>query len=457
VNTLQLAIRTALAGAILLASSAHARDGDLDRRFGTNGTTIVDFGATATAFGLALAPDGRIVLGGTFDDGGASGTDFAVARLTRDGVPDPDFSVDGKTTLAVGSGRAYDFSTNTIVQADGKIVVIGEGPDTDTVADDSDFKLARFNLDGSLDTSFSGDGKAYVAFDLGGDNGDSAVDGVQLPNGKLIVVGSAEVADDDTDFAVVRLNVDGSRDTSFDSDGRVTFSFDLDPAFPDEIATSVALDADGNILIVGVAEKGGSVQYDFAIARLTPNGVLDPNFGGDGRVTVAFDLGDTLNDVPLEVNLAPDGSIFVSGYTRDSGFDFGVVKLQPDGTPDPAFGTAGKATVAFDLDGDNDDIAEGAMLQPDGKLVFTGFAGDANTDIALARLDVDGMLDPTFGFAGKQLIALDLGGDLFDGALRGRFQDGYLVFGGVAANDAGIASFLAGRVIVDTLFEDGFD
>ncbi len=454
----QPAIHAAVAvAATLLASSAHARDGDLDRGFGQDGVAIVDFGASALAIGLALDAQGRIVLGGTVETGGASGVDFAIARLTRDGVPDADFSFDGRTTVAVGSGMANDNTYNTLVQADGKIVVVGEGPDTDVAQDDSDFKLVRLDSDGTLDTSFSGDGKAYVAFDLGGADGDRALDVVQLPNGKLIVVGNAEVADEDTDIAVTRLNVDGSRDTSFDADGRVTFSFGLDPAFREEIASSVALDADGNILVAGGAEKGAVGANDFAIARLTPNGALDPNFGGDGLVTVAFDLGGSLEDTALELIVAPDGSIFVTGGVHDSGYDFGAVKLLPDGTPDATWGNGGKATVAFDLDGSNDDIAYGAVLQPDGKLVFIGFAGQANLDVALARLDANGQLDPSFGFAGKSVLPLDVGGSLLDAATRGRIQDGYLVFAGGSETDNGWNAFIAGRVIIDTVFEDGFD
>ncbi|HEX7769293.1 MAG TPA: hypothetical protein VF422_04605, partial [Dokdonella sp.] len=345
---------TTFAAAALLAAPAQARDGDLDTGFGTNGTTVIEFGSSATALGLALAPDGRIVLGGSIEEG-ASGTDFAVARLTRDGLPDASFSFDGRTTVAVGTGAAYDAVFNTIVQTDGKIVMIGEGPDTDTPLDDSDFKIVRLNTDGTLDASFSGDGKAYIEFNLGGANEDRALDAVQLPNGKLIVVGSADVGTNDSDIAVVRLNVDGSRDTSFDSDGRLTFSFNLDPNFPNEIASSVALDAAGRILIAGAASNGGPSSNDFAIARLLPNGSLDPDFGGDGRVTVAFDLADTLEDTALELNLADDGSIFVSGGVKASGYDFAVVKLQPDGTPDPTFGVGGKVTVAFDLGDTNDD------------------------------------------------------------------------------------------------------
>lgn len=452
--------RAAIALPFLLASAAAAaHDGDLDPTFGTGGYTLIDFGATATAYGLAIAPDGKIVLGGITDSGPATGYDFAVARLDRAGHPDASFSFDGKTTVAVGAGATTDTAFNTIVQADGKIVMVGDGPDTAVGGDDTDMEVVRFNLDGSLDTSFSGDGKAFINFDAGGTNDDRGLDAVQLANGKLILVGSAEVTGQGTDFAIARLNVDGSRDTSFDGDGRVTLHFDLDPTFKDEIASSVAIDASGNILVAGIAPHGTASNNELAIARLTPSGALDPNFGGDGRVTVGFDIGGNFDDEALELLIGPDGAIYVTGVATDNGYDFAAVKLLPDGTPDPTFGNGGKATVPFDLGDTNSDPAYGAALQADGKLVLSGFAAvsPGNSDIALARLGTDGQLDPSFGFAGKQVIPLDLGGSLFDAAVRARIEDGYLIIGGVATGAGDYTRFLAARIVIDTVFDDGFE
>jgi uncharacterized delta-60 repeat protein len=445
-----------LAAGIALAMPAAARDGDLDAGFAAGAVAVMDFGAQATAYGLAIGPDGRIVLAGMVE-AGATGRDLAVAVLSRGGQPDAGFSFDGMTTVAVGPGDADDFHMNAIVQANGRIVTAGFGPDSATPGDDEDMQVVRLLADGTLDPSFNGDGKAFIAFDLGDGNVDRALDLVELPGGKLIVVGAASVAGQGQDFALVKLNADGSRDTTFDGDGRVTFHFDLDPANREDIASSVALDGAGNIVVGGIAESGPN-SHDFAIARLTPDGALDPNFGGDGRVTLGFDLGGNLDDQLLELAVAPDGAIYAGGMVASGGTDFGVVKLQPDGSPDLSWGDAGRASVAFDLGGPQD-VPYGLVVQPDGKVVLTGFAQPtpSGADIALARLDAAGALDPTFGFAGKRTYDLALGGDSFDAALRGRLQDGYLVIGGVVSTTPATTGFMAARVVIDTLHSDGFD
>ena len=437
---------------------AATRNGDLDRNFGIDGVQIVDFGAQSVAFGLAIAPDGKIVLGGTIDGGMATSGDFGVARLNVDGSIDNSFSFDGRTTVVVGAGASYDQTLNTIVQADGKIVVVGDAFLTEGSLATSDMALARFNTDGSLDNTFSGDGKAFVDFGLSATPNDRALDAVQLPDGKLIVVGSADVTDEGTDFAVVKLNVDGTRDTSFDGDGRVTFHFDLDPTYLNETASSVAIDASGHILVAGIAEKT-KFSYDFAVARLLPNGQLDANFSGDGRATFAFDIGGNLDDEALELIVAPDGSIFLTGVATDAGYDAAVIKLLPDGSLDTSFGGDGKVTVPFDLGDENQDIFYGAALQPDGALVLAGYvevAAPNNSDIAFVRLLSNGDLDPTFGLAGKSIIPLDIDGDLQDAATRIRYSNGAMIFSG-AVTISGHLSFLSGRILVDVLFSDDFE
>lgn len=292
-RTLSMAISIVIMNAAM-RTGALAHDGDLDRSFGSQGRTIVDLRNRSVVTGMVIGPDGKIVLVGWYE-GALNGTDFGVARLTSSGLLDTSFSSDGITTIPVGTGVAYDQPSSVFLQTDGKIVVVGTGPDTGTLDDNSGMQLVRLNTDGALDSTFNGDGKAFVEFALGDGNYAGASDGLQLANGKLLIVGSASVQGQGTDFAIAKLNADGTRDTTFHGDGRYTFHFNETVAPKNEGAQSVAVDSSGNILVGGIANIGAS--YDFAIARLTPGGELDPTFGTDGHVTYGFDEGGSEADV----------------------------------------------------------------------------------------------------------------------------------------------------------------
>src|SRR5262249_22093448 len=140
---------------------------------------------------------------------------------------------------------------------------------------------------GALDPSFNGTGKIIVPFDFGGDKFDVA-DAVAVDAlGRTLVVGSVRFSGTDTDFAVLRLNPDGTPDTTFgpNHDGKVTIAFDLGGNRVD-VAHAVAIDRQGRIVVAGeAATADGS---DFAVARLIADGTLDNSFSGDGRRTIDF-------------------------------------------------------------------------------------------------------------------------------------------------------------------------
>ncbi len=438
------------------SATAASRNGDLDRTFGEGGIQIIDFGSESAAYALAIAPDGKIVLGGSVH-GGSTANDFGAARLHANGAIDTSFSFDGRTTVVVAPGAGHELPFNGVVQSDGKIVLVGDAPVSAAPDATTDIAVVRFNVDGTLDTTFSGDGIALI--DFGSNGNDRALDVALLPDGKLILVGSTAAAGEGLDFAVVKLNIDGSRDTTFDTDGRQNIRFNLDPDFPDEIASSVAIDANGRILVAGAVGKGSVNSHDFGIARLMPNGQLDLNFDGDGRRTIAFDIGGNLDDQVLEMLVAPDGAIFLTGAATDAGYDAAVVKLFPDGSLDPGFGTGGRVTVPFDLGSSNTDVFYGAALQPDGALVLSGYvqiSAPNNADLAFVRLLPNGQLDPSFGLIGKSVVSLDLGGSLLDAAIRSRYSNGALIFAGAVDTGSHI-NFLAGKVLLDVLFADGYE
>ncbi len=179
------------------------------------------------------------------------------------------------------------------IQSDGKIVVAGGSGST--------FALARYNANGSLDTTFDGDGKLTTTF--GGTS--SAAYGVAIQSdGKIVAAGYSLSATNNQDFALARYNTDGSLDTSFDGDGKLTTDFG---SFFD-FAFSVAIQSDGKIVAAG--NSGAGNTQDFALARYNTNGSLDTSFDVDGKVTTSFAAG---NDIAYSVAIQTDGKIVAAG------------------------------------------------------------------------------------------------------------------------------------------------
>ena len=258
------------------------------------------------ARGVALQGDGKIVVVG----GGGSGADFALARYNTDGSLDTSFSGDGKLTTDFGSS---DAGAAVAVQGDGKIVAVGGSA--------GDFALARYNPNGSLDTSFSGDGKQTTDF---GGFGQVAAGVALQGDGKIVVAGNGGSTGNSVDFALARYNTDGSLDTSFSGDGKQKTDFgDFD------VATGVALQADGKIVAVGVTRAGGG---DFALARYNPNGSLDTSFSGDGKQTTDFGGSDGANGVVLQ----GDGKIIAVGDSGAGDGDFALARYNTTGRSTPA-------------------------------------------------------------------------------------------------------------------------
>ena len=165
-----------------------------------------------------------------------------------------------------------------------------------------DFALVRYNSDGSLDTTFSGDGKLTTAIGSGNDYGYSVT--VQA-DGKILVAGASHNGSND-DFALVRYNTDGSLDTTFAGDGKLTTAI----GSSDDYGRSVTLQADGKILVAGYSANGSN--DDFALVRYNTDGTLDTTFSGDGKLTTAIGAS---HDEGYSVTVQADGKILVAGYS----------------------------------------------------------------------------------------------------------------------------------------------
>lgn len=355
-------------------------DGSLDPSFGSGGKVVTDFfGDIDFAFDAALQPDGKIVVAGQVFNT-ITGTDFALARYNSDGSLDLSFGSGGKVTTDFFGD--FDDVRGVALQPDGKIVVAGFARNGSN--ESVDFAVARYNIDGSLDSSFGGDGKVTTDF-FGTREFVSSVS-VQS-DGKIVVAGSASpMSDFDSMFALARYNNDGSLDPTFDGDGRVTTDFGRFAGVSD-----LVIQPDGKIVAAGNAFPDGEFENEFALARYNADGSLDTTFGGDGRVTLhPGGRGGAARAVALQPDgkIIAAGSVIVP-VGSDS--DIAVARFNSDGSVDTSFGVNGVVTTNFvgnHSDPEEDlDTAAAVAIQADGKIVVAGItlSSDGNTDFILAR------------------------------------------------------------------------
>jgi uncharacterized delta-60 repeat protein len=302
----------------------------------------------------------------------------ATAYAQDAGDFDTSFDVDGK--VLIDFGDVGDFGYAAVVQSDGKTVIAGKS--FNGVNDD--FALVRLNVDGSLDSSFDGDGKVRTDFS----NSNDGIEAIALqPDGKIVVAGYTFV-DGDQDFALARYNADGSPDTTFSTDGKVNTN--TGPADKDDFAMAVAIQTDGKIVAAGQSNPV-TFSSDGIYARYNTDGTLDFDFGASG------------------ITITPINSSGVSGVVVDNagkvvGSDYSgyIFRLNADGTPDTTFDTDGNLYLGSAA-------LDSVALYPGGRYVTVG---DYFGGFEVSRISANGTLDSTLGNDGQ--IALDDDPDNYD-------------------------------------------
>jgi len=405
-----------------LAANAWGAQGDLDLSWDGDGWAV----ATAPqsrgdiANALAIQPDGKVVAAGlaTTPDGGL---DFYLVRFNPNGSLDSSFGTGGRvlTNFVTSERGSADFIQDILIQADGKILAAGgsafssrgsisQNPNTNG---DMNFALARYLPDGSLDTGFGNGGT--VSWDFSGIHVIDQINAVSTDgSGKILVAGYVTTARGATqhDFALARLNPDGSLDTSFGMQGMVRTDL---AGGSDDLSQDMAILSDGNILLAGTT-TGTTLDAsdDFALVRYLPDGQLDVRFGNGGVVITNLaenpsTVGLRSDDQGRALVVLPDGRIRVGGSTADRnllGEAFAVVAYLPDGSPDRGFGADGRALLPFP---GHFASAMDMKLDADGDLLLAGNAAEPSSvfvsQFALARLNPDGSFDLEFSQDGRVL------------------------------------------------------
>jgi len=285
-----------------LCESAFAAAGDLDSSFDSDGIRVVRLAGSNLGQGLGLQSDGKIVVAG-YTNAGSTTNNVLVLRLNPNGSLDSTFDGDGiRIVLLAGDDRGQAVA----VQSDGKIVVAGY---TNSGSTTNNVLALRLNANGSSDTSFDGDGIQIVS-QAGDDRGQA----VAVQGDKIVVAGYTNTGSRTNNFLAVRLNVDGSLDTSFDLDGVRTIGLS-----GDDRGRAVAVQTDGHVIIAGDTTTFG--LEDFMVVRLNADGSLDTTFDGNGIRTAGLS-GKNLGQ---GVKIQPDGKIIMVGTTDT--FDVSDVEL----------------------------------------------------------------------------------------------------------------------------------
>ena len=392
----------------------------LDEDFGTGGKVITNPGYQGSrGNSVLIQPDGKILMAGYTYIIGES--DFALMRYNTDGTMDNSFSQDGKVFTDFES--AYEYARSLAIQQDGKIIVAGNS--------NTFFALARYNPDGAIDSSFGQYGKVTTDF---ADEGYYKCGPLTiLPDGKILLAGSLGETG-----ALVRYKPDGTPDSTFCEDGKLEVDFgDTNDEY---LSVSMAVQQDGKIVVSGFSS---GFDCDFTVLRYKPDGSLDSLFGTDGKVTT--DIYNSTDDRSRALTIQQDGKILVTGWSglQSDGrndWDFGVARYNTDGTPDASFGQDGK--VITDLKGLWDDRPEAIAVQSDGKILVAGYTYNiGESDFALMRYNTDGSPDSTIN--GSGLITTDFNNSSNDQGLSLAVQpDGKIIVAGFSDDNIAIVRYL---------------
>ena len=413
--------------AALLPHNSDAAPGELDPTFGTNGKVTTDFsGNVDVGNAAAVQSDGKIVVAGFTRAGADITEDFALARYNGDGSLDSTFGTGGRVTG--GFSSTADRANAVAIQPDGKIVAAGSS--------EGFFALIRFNSNGSIDPSFGPFGDGVVRTNVSG-GGTSQINAVVIQgDGKIVAAGRVGDATAHTlDFAVLRYKTDGGLDTAFGTGGGTNTDF----FSGNDAALALVMQPDGKFVAAGSASRGDSTSPDFALVRLNPDGSRDSTFGSGGKVTTDF---SSSQDGIYGIALQSDGQIVAAGFTyipSENNDKFALARYKTDGGLDADFGSGGK--VISDLSATTDE-AHAVVVQPDGRILAAGIADVSGNalDFALARYNSNGSPDSSFGTGGKVTTAFSTTAD-FDNALVLQSSDKLVAVGGAGDGDFALARY----------------
>lgn len=412
------------------AFSLFAQSGTFHESFGTDGIVSTDMTMLAE---YDRAYDAHVLSSGSILACGYAVLDYspatysaAVAKYNSDGSLDTSFADGGIGNYYFTNERYYALALTE--QADGKILLCGRVINSTGLIEKG--FVMRLLPDGTVDSTFSGDG--YTIPSIMGSSYITYYDIQVQGDGKIIVTGSYYSSVTNSDFLVLRLNADGTLDNTFSSDGYVT----IDAFSSSDAATTVLVQTDEKLVISGHGYSAGS--YDMMAVRLNTNGTPDTSFGYNGKILIDLKDPGKADDLAHTSCLQDDGKIVLAGFTDPVGgdnYDNAFLRLNADGFPDSTFGTNG-VLILVEC---NLNIINDVTMQDDEKILACGFTQCGSiVKTSLLRLQSNGSLDSTFGVDG-------FAADFYEGYAYAMAvqQDGNIILAGDNFDDFTLARFYA--------------
>lgn len=365
---------------LLLGTMCYSQSASYDSSFGVNGKVIINrCPLSYNVFEMDLQSDVKIVHGF-----GANSNIYGIfSRSNSNGTLDTTFGTNGyyelsTTTTSVLQPESNYTMVELEVQSDNKIVSAGR---RESIAA-STFCISRILANGGLDTSFNGTGFLEVSFGTGVSRGNC----MKLQNNGKILVGGRSGSSSQF-FSILRLNTDGSFDSTFGTGGKVQ-TLMSGQCLP----YSIAIQSDGKILMGGYV-LNNPYGYDFALVRYMPDGALDTSFGVNGIVITTINT--SYNDIINKILVQNDGKIVVVGNDADGtgASRMSMVRYLTNGIIDATFATNGVYISSF-YGGVND-----AAIQVDGKIVCCGSVFISDYLFNVLRFNIDGTIDNDFSLS----------------------------------------------------------
>lgn len=402
---------------LFVSNLSFSQFGIPDVTFGTEGKVITSFEGFDAAVQFVLVQPDKKIVAGGNVSKSAK-SQFSLARYNSDGSLDETF---GNLGMVIADYPEQMVLSSLALQSDGKIIAGGNL--YNATFSISHFVLLRFGSNGILDTTFGTNGRVVTNLS---ENLDRMTSLILQNDGKIMASGST--SDDSTysDFAMVRYNSDGSEDSSFGNNGKVITSVRTW-----DFGYTIALQDDEKIVVAGSTSNEFNpdfgFDYDFVVVKYDKYGVLDSTFGSGGSTTIGV---PEANEKALSVKIATDGKITIVGEHHVFKYSIMLVQILNNGDLDVSFGTNGVVTTALACQ-----FLESVSMQPDGKIVATEYnstGGCCGAEIKLIRLLANGNFDTTFGTDG--IVTTDFLNENSQANSIAIQDDGKIVIGGISGN-----------------------